>query len=92
MVAGVEVLESAGEDVAQRVAVELVLAVEVGRDAEIVAVVVGNAACISGSCGLHLRVDEVGIGLNVLVGIVPIVHAEGALEGEIAQRRERELL
>lgn len=91
LVVGVEVLEADSGDVAQPVAeVEAVAGVDVGRDAEVVAVGVEHTPCIACALRLHLREDEPFVGRNLLVGLAAVVQAEDAFDAEALKRRERE--
>ena len=88
-----EILEASSKDIAIiLVLVVLPLPIDFASDAIVVTVAVGDTASIGGAFRLHLRVDEVLVGLNQLVCIVSVVHADGGMEGEVANRRILQLL
>ena len=93
MIVCAEILESRCEDIAEPlITVEFPLPVEFARDTIIVSVVVRHAARIGGSRRLHLRMDEVAVGLHQFVGVVAVVNTQSGMEGEVSDRRELQLL
>ena len=93
VVVGAEILEASGEDIAVvLVLVVLPLPIDFASDAIVVTVAVGDTASIGSAFRLHLRVNEVLVGLNQFVGIVSVVHADGGMESEVANGAVLQLL